>query len=574
MIRLPAAVVLPLLLFSCATPPAGPSERFVPAPPEPPRGAPRLWPSNPPPGCPFPPSETLRGIVFTGRKASYTGADTWYPSWASDGAMYSSWTDGSVDGLRCSSAGPNAATGHARILGDDPLNLKIVDAGVFKSSPLPYAGRYPCGSLVHNGIWYYGTYCLHPAGRVPRDGIPYNWPWLGPFVGFRLSTDYGKTWTETPCTPAKPLFGESALNGEPVRFGAPHFVDLGRNLEHSPDGKAYLVAHGASDGTGRRFAYNSWITGDEIRLARVSPSPRTMNDASQYEFFAGRDPSGADAWSSDLSRSRPIAAWRDNMGCVTMTYDAPLRKFLLCVTDGGNTVHYFHTYLLESDRMTGPWKLVAYLRRFGEQAYFVNIPSKFISPDGRTMWLCYAANFSSGWGGVKFRGNPPGSRYALCLQEIRIPGPGDPLPPASPLEESGNAATWADVAASSCSKDSSPAALTDGVIDGLPGDAGREWASNGQREGAFVRLAWPSPVAIDRVWLFDRPNSSDQITSGTLSFSDGTEIATGALPDDAKQGLEVRFPPKAVTWMKFTVTGVREGTRSAGLSEIAVFRTR
>ena len=50
------------------------------------------------------------------------------------------------------------------------------------------------------------TACI-PRGEV-RDEIPYNWPWLGPFVGFRWSTDFGKTWNETPCTPAKPLFGE------------------------------------------------------------------------------------------------------------------------------------------------------------------------------------------------------------------------------------------------------------------------------------------------------------------------------------------------------------------------------
>jgi hypothetical protein len=50
----------------------------------------------------------------------------------------------------------------------------------------------------------------------------------------------------------------------------------------------------------------------------------------------------------------------------------------------------------------------------------VNIPSKFISADGRTVWLCYAANFSSGWGGIKFQSRPAGSRYGMCLQEVRL----------------------------------------------------------------------------------------------------------------------------------------------------------
>jgi len=376
-----------------------------------------------PTNCPFAPSDTLVGLTFTGRHAEYAGADTWYPSWAADGNLYSPWTDGSVNGVGAGSMGRNATTGFAKIIGDDPLQLQIVEPGVYKSDPSPYAGRYPCGSLVYQGVWYYGTYCLNPSGEVRRDGQLYNWPWLGPFVGFRTSTNYGATWTQTPCTPEKPLFGEHALNGEQVKIGSPHFVDFGKNLEHSPDGKAYLVAHGASDGVNRRFAFNSWITGDEIYLLRVKPGLKNMNNAAKYEFFAGRHRKGKAVWSRDFAETKPIAAWRDNMGCVTMTYNAPLKKYLMCVTDGGTTVSSFNTYILESDRVTGPFKLVTYLRSFGEQAYFVNIPSKFISSDGRTFWLCYAANFTTVWKGIKLQQNPPGSHYAMCLQEVKLSKP-------------------------------------------------------------------------------------------------------------------------------------------------------
>ncbi len=215
-------------------------------------------------------------------------------------------------------------------------------------------------------------------------------------------------------------FGESALKGEPVKIGSPHFVDFGKNMQWSPDGKAYLVAHGASDGQNRRIAYDSWITGDEIYVVRAKPDINTLNDSSKYEFFCGNDKRQRPVWSKDFIKIKPIAAWRDNMGCVTMTYNAPLKKYLMCVTDGGNTVSYFNTYILESSRLTGPWNLVTYLRHFGEQAYFVNIPSKFISPDGRTLWLCYAANFSQGWNNVKFESRPPGSRYGMCLQEVKL----------------------------------------------------------------------------------------------------------------------------------------------------------
>ena len=392
---------------------------------EPPAAAGVFAPSEPPGGFPFPKSDRFVGLTFTGRHAEYTNADTWYPSWASDGNLYSSWTDGNVNGTGSNSFGTGATTGKAKIVGDDPLHLKVVDQSTYVSDASPYKGRYPCGTLVYNGVWYYGTYCLHPDGTVRKNGMDYNWPWLGPFVGFRTSTDLGKTWTQAPHTPEKPLFGEHALNGEPVRIGAPHFVDFGKNLAHSPDGKAYLVAQGASDGKARRFGYNSWITADHVYLARVRPSLETMNDAKSYEFFAGHDAKGQPLWTGELGKSQPIAAWRDHMGCVTMTYLAPSKTYMLCVTDGGNTVGYYDTYLLESSRVTGPFKVVAFLRHFGEQAYFVNIPSKFVGPDGGSFWLCYAANFSQGWNGVRFQSLPPGSRYGMCLQEVRLHRAGD-----------------------------------------------------------------------------------------------------------------------------------------------------
>jgi hypothetical protein len=569
--RLLTTRTLPLAILGLgvhAADASGITTRLIPAPPPKPY---RVWPSTPPADCPFPPSEAFAGLGFTGRHAEYTGADTWYPSWASDGNLYSPWTDGTVNGLGSGSGGTNAVTGHATILGDDPLHLQVTNQGVFPGSPRPYEGRYPCGSLVHNGIWYYGTYCLHPSGGVPRDGITYNWPWLGPFVGFRTSTDFGRTWTDTPHTPAKPLFGEAALNGEPVRMGAPHFVDLGRNLEHSPDGKAYLVAQGASDGVNRRFAYNSWITADQVYLARVTPSLANMNNAAQYEFFAGHDAAGQPQWTRELARSQPIAEWRDHMGCVTMTYFAPLKKYLLCVTDGGNTVSKYSTYLLESDRITGPWRLAAYLKDFGEQAYFVNAPSKFIGTDGRQFWLCYAANFSSGWGGTVFRAKPRGSRYGMCLQEARLMTPGEAGAP-DPLDAPDNIAPEAVVSVSSTHPDHSADGAVDGVVDGYPKGNQFEWASKGEGDSAMLRLTWAREETIDRVWLFDRPNDLDQITAGRLILSDGTIIPTGALPDDARQGLEVRFAPHKLKWLLFVVDSVKANTPNVGLAEIAVFR--
>jgi hypothetical protein len=367
---------------------------------------------------PVPRSEAIVDIGFTGRYATYEHADTWYPSWASDGNLYSPWTDGEVGKVGCSSAGKDARTGQAKIEGDDPLHLKITNLGTVAGDPAPYEGRYPCGSLVHNGVWYYGTYCL-----LDHPGWSMNWPILAPFVGFRVSRDFGKSWEPPKPTPADPLFGEktSVRGAEPVKMGSPHFVDFGKNLEHSPDGKAYLVGHGATAPDPiPRVANLSWITGDEIYLARVKPSPETMNDFKSYEFFAGLAADGKPVWSPDFSKIRPIFSWNNHCGCVTMTYDAPLKRYLMCITDGWPTIKSMDTYILESPEITGPWKLAAYWKDFGPQTYFVNIPSKFISADGRTAWLSYSANFTYGQDDPVFTGNPPGSGYQWCLHEVRL----------------------------------------------------------------------------------------------------------------------------------------------------------
>ncbi|MGQ9762831.1 MAG: DUF7402 domain-containing protein [Thermogutta sp.] len=531
-----------------------------------------LWPSDAPANCPIPGSEDFVELAFTGRHTTYTAADTWYPSWAADDRMYSCFTDGRVGNVAAISGnGDKAVVGHAVIVGDDPLHLQVIDPGTIPGSALPYQGRYPSANLYYDGVWYIGTYCLAPAGRVTRDNVIYNWPWLGPFVGFHISRDGGKTWSLCPHTPAEPLFGESGLEGQPVKIGAAHVVDFGKELEYSPDGKIYLVSHGASRGpANRRFAYNSWITGDEIYLLRVSPGIENVNDPRAYEFYAGEDANGQPIWTREFEQIRPIVSWDDNMGCVTVTYNAPLKKYLMCVTDGTNTTGFFNSYLLESDRITGPFRMVKYLYHFGEQAYFLNLPSRFISPDGRTMWLCYAANFAANWGGVRIGSNPPGSRYGMCLQEIKL------IARDEPLEESvwmspRNVARQAKISVSSVHPDYRVEALCDGSAAGFPEHPANEWATQGEGITAFVRLTWDSPVTIERVWLFDRPNALDQITGGMLVFSDGRTLSLPALPDGPGEGLEICFAPREVTWLAFVITDVKPGTLNVGLAEMAVF---
>ena len=140
----------------------------------------------------------------------------------------------------------------------------------------------------------------------------------------------------------------------------------------------------------------------------------------------------------------------------------------------------------------------------------------------------------------------------------------------NPLLASNNVALDATVTASSTENGYNSNSVNDGEADGYPNNATAEWSSNGEKAGATVRLHWTKTQTVDRVVLFDRPNATDNVVSGVVTFSDGTTLPVGPL---SNAGTELKFPSKTITWLSFKVTGVKDGTVNAGLSEIAVFKT-
>ena len=60
-------------------------------------------------------------------------------------------------------------------------------------------------------------------------------------------------------------------------------MDFGQELEHSPDGKAYIVGHGAS----RPEAIQAWMLGDAVYMARVNPTIDDIADRAKWEFYSG-----------------------------------------------------------------------------------------------------------------------------------------------------------------------------------------------------------------------------------------------------------------------------------------------
>ncbi|MFZ1987407.1 MAG: PKD domain-containing protein, partial [Desulfatitalea sp.] len=135
-----------------------------------------------------------------------------------------------------------------------------------------------------------------------------------------------------------------------------------------------------------------------------------------------------------------------------------------------------------------------------------------------------------------------------------------------------NIAPLATATASSQANSSfSAAQAIDECTDGYPGDSTCEWIAKytAVKVGAWLHLTWSSPQVIDRIVLYDRPNTSDQITSATITMSDGSTLAVGPLNNNGS-ATEYTFAPVETTSLRMTVNSVRG---NVGLSEIEVFDT-
>ena len=220
-------------------------------------------------------------------------------------------------------------------------------ACLFVFSAWPYGGRFPGGQLVYKGTWWYSTYYVpqYPVGPSSGPNNVLHGGLLGPLADFRHSLDMGETWEEplkNATSDSDNLFGEAGpdpLHGKPasgperVKFGTPHWVDFGQELEHSPDGKAYLVAHGATSPTSTEM----WMLGDQVYLARVTPTVANIGDKSKWEFYAGGHGSAAKWVAGDVSKATPLVEFTNHTGSTTMTYFAGIKKYVMSI----NTVSHY-----------------------------------------------------------------------------------------------------------------------------------------------------------------------------------------------------------------------------------------
>lgn len=388
--------------------------------------------------CPYPMSSVLKGLKYSGELYTYEGADTFYPTWTQDGRLLSPFTDGVIKGTRAWSTWTNGkrfdaelvdkappeqrtvTTGAVEIHGDEISNLDLEVLSLHERECQGYHGEYPCVSVSKDGVWYLGTYYVH---NLTSHGYEYEHPdtcyELGPYPGCRSSNDGGKTWEDTPWNQEKTLLqqrGRAAGASSPIFFGSPHAVDLGRNMEHSPDGRAVMLGHGSYDPKG----IANWCAGDAVSAARVELSPETINQRSSYEFFCGWH-GGEPQFTQDETRAQPILEWKGHCGVANMTYLPQLQRYLgfICVGQPDGSSGAYDTWIVESPTPYGPFATVDYWEGFGSCGYFVCAPSKFLSADNRRVSVFWSANWAF-CEDEKAAPHPVGSQYALCCADFEL----------------------------------------------------------------------------------------------------------------------------------------------------------
>ncbi len=136
---------------------------------------------------------------------------------------------------------------------------------------------------------------------------------------------------------------------------------------------------------------------------------------------------------------------------------------------------------------------------------------------------------------------------------------------AAPVAETNRART-ATATASSASTNQQAAKAIDGAAVGYPSDYTKEWATVGGKAGSWIQLTFATPVKLSRVVLYDRPNTDDRITGGTLTFSDGSSVPVTTLSNSGG-ATTFTFAARTVTSVRLTVKSVSSTTHNVGLAE-------
>jgi hypothetical protein len=305
---------------------------------------------------PYPASEDITGIEWapvdtTIRKAE--GSDNWPITWADDDNQYAAYGDGWGFGP---TSEKKLSLGLVKIVGGperfEGVNIRsetIERAGDDK------AGPKASGMLCVNGILYMLVRNVGNSQIAWSDGHGATWNWCD--------------WKFT------------------TSFGAPTFLNFGRNYEGRRDEFVYVYSHDSDS------AYSS---ADRMVLARV-PLVQ-IRERKAYEFLRAFGESGQALWTRDIRERGAVFVNPGRCYRSGITYNAGLKRYLWCQVLPESTDTRCPRFqggfgIYEAPEPWGPWHTVFYTEAWdtgpGETSTF---PTKWMSQDGRTLHLLFSGN--------------------------------------------------------------------------------------------------------------------------------------------------------------------------------------
>lgn len=339
---------------------------------------------------------------------TFSDGDLWPAAWSDDDALYAAngdgvgfdydqpWSDIVVNRISGTPWDEVEMTGERLASGDD--------IGPVLSNPDKY-NRKPTGMVSVNGTLYMAVQDL---SRDEASGNIFN---EAPAAAIYRSDDKGRTW-KAP---------EGGAMFKDHVFTTVMFLDYGKDGANNTFDE-YVYAYGLDYNW--RDSFNDAVT-DPTKLYLARMPKDGIQDTGTWEFYTG-SLKGKAKWSDpgDIAARKPVlqddrrvytARFTEDLGNMSVisqgsiVYNKPLDRYLYTSW----TEFTFEFY--EAPKPWGPWKRF-YSADFGAYpwsldkngGYATVIPSKFISENGREMWM----NSNTFVGGVK--------NYNFALRKMRV----------------------------------------------------------------------------------------------------------------------------------------------------------
>jgi hypothetical protein len=514
--------------------------------------------------------------------ATESDGDLWPCAWADDGSVYTAngdgagFSDGSFEDIVVNRVVGDVASG----LTGERLAAGRAVSPIWGDPALVNAK--PTGIVAVDGDGDGRDELYLAVQDLPGVSSPEAFD-RAPAASIVRSDDRGRTWVATRA----PMFTDHV-------FTTVMFLDFGRSNGGSralgPDDAPYVYAYGL-DGNWRASYGGHVPDPQDLYLARVGAD--RIQDRSAWRFFAGRDPDGRPLWSSDIDRRVAVLTDRRRLypetdafgvggqpviGQGGVVYNAPLGTYFF------SSWSEYTFQLYAADRPWGPWRLF-HEQDFGpfpwrgprdehprHGGYGTTIPSRYISADGRTMWL--QSNWF--WRADAYSGNS----YHFSLRRLRVT-PFDTREPENPVAPDANLASPATgaVPAVSMCHGGNLGVLNDGTTERS------EDSWNGRRRKVdHWGYRWPRRLTLDTVVLTSGPRDYN---SGWFAETPRVQARVGARWVDVPSMVEPRYPadPTATGYRRYAfrfaplaADGIRVVGAPAGddayttVSELEVYR--